>query len=239
MKKSGNFSDWILFENDDIVVVNKPPFVPSVPERGKYTAPSVLELARSEYGDVTLCHRLDRETSGALIVAKTAEAYRHISIQFEKRKVKKIYHAIVEGRIQFDDFEVNLPINSDDLKHVHIDRKFGKQANTFFSTLELFRHFTLMQCSPVTGRLHQIRVHLASQNARIAGDELYGGKFWHLSEIKRKFKGEDKPMMQRFALHARQISFALQDETNVTIDAEYANDFDVFLKLLHKYDTME
>lgn len=239
MKKNGNFNDWILFENDDLVVVSKPPYVPSVPERGKYTAPSILELATEKYGDAIMCHRLDRETSGALIVAKNAEAYRHISIQFEKRKVKKIYHAIVEGRIFFDNFEVNLPINTDDLKHVHIDRKMGKLANTFFHTLETFKHFTLMQCMPVTGRLHQIRVHLASQNAKIAGDELYGGRFWSLNEIKRKFKGEDKPMMQRFALHARAITFQLLSGEDVTVEAPYANDFDVFLKLLKKYDTTE
>lgn len=238
MKKPGNFSDWILFENDDLVVINKPPFIPSVPERGKFTAPSVLELATEEYGNCILCHRLDRETSGALIVAKNAEAYRHISIQFEKREIKKEYHAIVEGRIFFEDFEVDLPINSEDLKNVRIDRKYGKQALTVFNTLETFKHFTLMQCFPASGRLHQIRVHLASQNAHIAGDILYGGRVWMQSEIKRKFKGEDRPMIARFALHAKKITFNLPSGDDISIEAPYANDFDVFLKLLRKYDTV-
>jgi 23S rRNA pseudouridine955/2504/2580 synthase len=239
MKISNNFTDWIIFENDDLLVVNKPAFVPSVPERGKITNASILELANQTYGDCIMCHRLDRETSGALVVAKNAEAYRHISIQFEKRQVKKVYHAIVEGRIFFDHFEVNIPINTDDLKHIHIDRKNGKLANTFFHTLETFKHFTLMECMPVTGRLHQIRVHLASQNARIAGDHMYGGRDWFLSEIKKKFKGEDKPMIARFALHAKSINFQLPQGEQVTIEANYANDFEVFLKLIKKYDAVK
>ena len=90
MKKLGSFADWIVFENAEIVVINKPPFVPSLPERGKITAPSVLELASEIYPDCILCHRLDRETSGAIIVAKNTDAYRHVSIQFEKRKVINI-----------------------------------------------------------------------------------------------------------------------------------------------------
>ncbi len=238
MKKNGGFKDWILFEDEDVVVINKPPFVPSVPERGKFTAPSILELANATYGDCIMCHRLDRETSGAIIVAKNLDAYRHISIQFEKRKIQKEYHALVEGKIFFENFEVNIPINVDDLKNVHIDRKSGKLANTFFHTLETFKHFTLMQCKPVTGRLHQIRVHLASQNARIAFDHLYGGKDWGLIEIKRKFKGEDKPMMSRFALHAKKITFELPSGEIKTVEAPYANDFEVFYKLLKKYDSI-
>lgn len=233
-----DFKEMILFEDDDIIVINKPAFVPSVHERGKTTHISVLELARLYFPESTLCHRIDRETSGALIIAKNAAAYRDISIQFEKRQIKKIYHAIVEGQIKFEEFTINLPINADELDNVRIDKTNGKPAITTFQTLELFKHFTLMQCEPLTGRMHQIRVHLYSQNASIAGDKRYGGKFTFLSEIKRKFKGEDRHLINRFALHAYSIGFHLPSGKPIEIHAPYANDMAVFLKLLRKYDAI-
>lgn len=236
MAKPLNIQDLILSETADYAFINKPPFIPSVAERGKFTAVPLIDLAKKRWPDATLCHRLDRETSGILLVAKHPEAYRHASIQFEKRKVRKVYHAIVEGRVFFDNLEVNLPINAEKLNAIRIDRKYGKTALTHFQSLEHFRHFTLVACSPVTGRLHQIRVHLASQNARIAGDLLYGGTVPMLSQIKKKMSGEDAPLIQRFALHAVSLSIHLPDGSLFSAEAPYYKDFEVFLKLLRKYD---
>lgn len=226
----------IIAETDHWVAINKPPYVPSLPERGKYTAESVLEWSRKRWSDSILCHRIDRETSGALLIAKDAETYRHVSMQFEKRQIEKIYHAIVDGVVEFQDFWVDLPINTDNLNNIKIDKQFGKLAQTHFQTLETFRHFTLLECKPKTGRLHQIRVHLSSQNAKIAADELYGSKTPMLSLVKRKISGEDRPLIQRFALHARELVFKDLEEQTISIQAEYPNDFGVFLKLLDKYD---
>jgi 23S rRNA pseudouridine955/2504/2580 synthase len=226
----------IIAETDHWVAINKPPYVPSLPERGKYTAESVLEWSRKRWPDSILCHRIDRETSGALLIAKDAETYRHVSIQFEKRQIEKIYYAIVDGVVEFQDFWVDLPINTDNLNNIKIDKQFGKLAQTHFQTLETFRHFTLLECKPKTGRLHQIRVHLSSQNAKIAADELYGSKTPMLSLVKRKISGEDRPLIQRFALHARELVFKDLENQTISIKAEYPNDFGVFLKLLDKYD---
>jgi 23S rRNA pseudouridine955/2504/2580 synthase len=226
----------IIAETDHWVAINKPPYVPSLPERGKYTAESVLEWSRKRWPDSILCHRIDRETSGALLIAKDADTYRHVSIQFEKRQIEKIYHAIVDGVVEFQDFWVDLPINTDNLNNIKIDKQFGKLAQTHFQTLETFRHFTLLECKPKTGRLHQIRVHLSSQNAKIAADELYGSKTPMLSLVKRKISGEDRPLIQRFALHARELVFKDLENQTISIIAEYPNDFGVFLKLLDKYD---
>ncbi len=226
----------IIAETDRWVAINKPPYVPSLPERGKYTAESVLEWSKKRWPDSILCHRIDRETSGALLIAKDAETYRHVSMQFEKRQIEKIYHAIVDGVVEFQDFWVDLPINTDNLNNIKIDKQFGKLAQTHFQTLEIFRHFTLLECKPKTGRLHQIRVHLSSQNAKIAADELYGSKTPMLSLVKRKISGEDRPLIQRFALHARELVFKDLENQTISIQAEYPNDFGVFLKLLDKYD---
>lgn len=234
-KESAHFRDWILFQDDDFIVINKPAGVPSVHERGKQTHISVLEMVREIYPDATLCHRLDRETSGALVIALNADAYRHMSIQFENRQVEKIYHAVVEGQTHFDDLLVDLPINSEHPGRVRIDRS-GKPSATFFKTLENFRHFSLVECQPVTGRMHQIRVHLESQNTHIIADEMYGGKTWLLSDIKRKHKGEDSPLIKRFALHAALIAFRNMKGEVTGVKAPYPRDIEVLLKILRKYD---
>lgn len=226
----------IIHETENWVIINKPPYIPSLPERGKYTAESVIEWAKKKWDDAILCHRLDRETSGCLIIAKNAEAYRHISIQFEKRQIKKLYHAVVDGKVSFKDLWVDLPINTENVLKIKIDKQNGKSAQTLFNTLQNFNHFTLIECQPRTGRLHQIRVHLASQNAKIAGDVLYGSQIPKLSLIKRKFSGDDTVLMPRFALHARQLEFQDLTGENCSYQAEYPKDFSVFLKLLRKYD---
>ena len=94
--KIPKFQDLILFENPDVIVVNKPPFISSLDEREGGEI-NMLRLAKNYWDDAQICHRLDKETSGALIIAKNPEAYRYVSIQFEKRRVKKVYHAIIEG----------------------------------------------------------------------------------------------------------------------------------------------
>ena len=228
----------IIQESENWLVINKPPYVPSLPERGKFTAESVMDWSRRHWPDAILCHRIDRETSGALLIAKNPEAFRHLTMQFEHRTIHKIYHAIADGRVQFDQLWVDLPINTEQIGKIKIDRQFGKPAQTRFHTLKHFRNFTLLECEPKTGRLHQIRVHLASQNAVIAGDVLYRSRIPKLSQIKRKISGDDTDLIQRFALHARSLSFDDLDGKRIEVVAEYPKDFAVFLKLLEKYDSL-
>lgn len=237
MAKRLQFKDLIVSETEDYIFINKPAFIPSVHERGKITAAPLIELLRSEYPEATLCHRLDRETSGIILAAKNSAAYRHASIQFEKRKVEKTYHAIVHGRAYFKNTRIELPLNTDQVSNVHIDRRFGKETITEFTTLENFKHFSLVECRPVTGRLHQIRVHLASQNHPILNDELYGGVASTLAAIKNKLSGEDTPLMRRFALHALSLTIPIESGV-ISGTAEYSKDFEVCLKLISRYDSL-
>ncbi|WP_426586332.1 RluA family pseudouridine synthase [Mucilaginibacter sp. R-33] len=240
--KFPKFADLILFENDDLIVVNKPPFVSSLDERGEGSSEiSMLRLAKAYWDDAQICHRLDKETSGALIFAKNPEAYRSISIQFEKRKVKKVYHAVIDGTHIFDNLLVDLPILNVGKGSVTISRQEGKRAETWFQSLKYYKHYTLVECRPVTGRMHQIRIHLATQRASIAGDEMYKGEPVFLSKLKRKYHlGKDQeelPIMKRFALHAYEVTFRINPETEVTIHAPYPKDFETLLKLLDKFDS--
>lgn len=237
--KFPKFQDLILFENPDIIVVNKPPFLSSLDEREGGEI-NLLRLAKHYWADAQICHRLDKETSGALIIAKNPEAYRAVSMQFEKRQVKKVYHAIIDGTHVFENLFIDLPILNIGKGSVTISRQEGKRAETWFNSLRYFKHYTLVECKPVTGRMHQIRIHLATQRASIAGDETYKGKPVLLSELKRNYRlGKDQeelPIMKRFALHAYEVTFKINPDEEITVHAPYPKDFETLLKLLEKFD---
>lgn len=232
-----NYEDNIIYNNDGLLVVNKPPFIPSLDERN-FTTTSLLQLLRKKFPSVQLCHRLDRETSGIMIAATSSDIFKKVNKLFESRLVYKEYHAVVDGVKKMENLEVNLPIRETKKATVVIDYA-GKPAQTIFNSVEFFRHFTLLSCKPTTGRMHQIRVHLASQNTPICGDLSYGGKMPMMSWFKRNFKiakyTEEKPVFDRVALHARNISFELDGE-QLSFEAPYPKDLEVFLKLLRKYD---
>lgn len=239
--KYPSFKDLILFEDNDYIVVNKPPFVASLDERGGSGEVNILRLARQYADDAQVCHRLDKETSGAILIAKNPEAYRNASMQFERRKVTKIYHAVVDGQFIFNDLFVDLPILNDGNKNVTIDRAEGKRAETYFNSIKYYKHYTLVECKPVTGRMHQIRIHLATQRASICGDAMYRGKPVFLSNLKKGYRiakdEEEQPIMKRFALHAKHLVFKGIDGQDIVIDAPYPKDFATLIKLLDKFDS--
>jgi 23S rRNA pseudouridine955/2504/2580 synthase len=236
--KKTDIRELLLFENEDFFLVNKPPFVSTLSERHDDKALNMLRLAREIWPDAQAGHRLDKETSGVLIFAKHPEAYRHISMQFEHRQVTKIYHAVSAGIHDFRGVLVNLPILPLKVGVVKIDRQAGKEAETVFNTLEIYKAHTLIECIPFTGRMHQIRIHLQCLKAPIVMDALYGGPPVYLSEIKRKFKlakdAEEQPLIARVALHARALNFALMSGERQMVEAPYPKDMEALIRQLEK-----
>ena len=233
------FKDLILFENEDYIVINKPPHVATINERTADKSISILRMAKEYSPDAQVAHRLDKETSGALAIAKNPEAYRHLAMQFEYREVTKRYHAVANGVHDFDSISVFLPIAPlKDGTAVKIDRQKGKAAETIFFTLKAFRKHTLVECIPITGRMHQIRVHLQCLKAPIVCDPTYGGASVYLSDLKKNYNlkkdSEELPIIQRVALHAYSLSFKLMNDEPVSIEAPYPKDFGVLVKLLEK-----
>jgi 23S rRNA pseudouridine955/2504/2580 synthase len=228
-----NIEDCILFEDNDYFAINKPPGLSSLEDRNDPL--DVLKLAKAYSDDAQICHRLDRDTSGVLLIAKNPEAYRHASIQFEMRKMGKLYHAVVDGIHDFKDELVDAPILKRSDGTVKIDRD-GKPAQTSFSTINTFRNHTLIACRPITGRTHQIRIHLTVLKASITGDLTYGGRPFYLSSVKRKFNlkktEEEKPVMSRMALHAFSLEFKDLAEKTIKIEAPYPKDMRALIRQL-------
>lgn len=226
----------IIKETEDYIFINKPPYLSTLADRTE--AITVLSLAKAYDSEIQICHRIDKETSGVLLLAKNPEAYRNAAIQFERRKVQKVYYAIADGIHDLDNQEVDLPLHTTSSGYVKISHKRGKTAKTIFNTIEAFKKHTLVECLPESGRMHQIRVHLASLKASIAGDEQYGGVPLLLSDIKSKYnfskKGEEQPIMKRFALHARDLAIKDLQEQPLSCRADYPKDFEVALKQLMK-----
>jgi 23S rRNA pseudouridine955/2504/2580 synthase len=236
--KTVDFRNIILFENEDYILVDKPAYLSALDERDQ-TVSSLKDLAREYHPEATLCHRLDKETSGVLALSKNQEAYRNLAIQFEDREVSKIYHAVSEGLHQFENEAIDQPILKQTNGFVKIDRFRGKEALTYVSTLKAFKNYTLLECKPVTGRLHQIRIHLAFLSASIAGDDKYGGHHVYLSDIKKRYNlkkdTEELPLMKRVALHAFQLRFRGLDGKEIIGQSPYPKDFAVLVKQLEKY----
>jgi len=236
--KTPDFKSIILFENQDYILVNKPPHFSTLDDRTE--TDNIKKMAKSYSPDAQVCHRLDKETSGVLAIAKNPEAYRHLAMQFEDRQVVKEYHAVVGGIQDFQDVNVYLPIHAQNNGIVKIDRVNGKIAETIFNTLRAYKKHTLLQCLPITGRMHQIRIHLTCLKAPIVCDEQYGGKPIYLSEIKKKTFNlkndtEEQPLIKRVALHAYSLKFNLLNDEEITVIAPYPKDFDVLVKKLEQH----
>jgi RluA family pseudouridine synthase len=181
----------ILFGDEHLMAVNKPAGLPTLPDGYDKSAPCLVNLLKQQTGRVWVVHRLDKDTSGVILVARTAEVHRTLNRAFDSRQVSKVYQAIVAGVPQWDEFTVDLPLRPDgDRRHrTVIDRQRGKPAVTRLRVIERFAQLTLIEALPETGRTHQIRAHLAAINLPLAGDALYGGDSAH-------------SIIERTALHA-------------------------------------
>ncbi|MBV6647016.1 MAG: RluA family pseudouridine synthase [Cyclobacteriaceae bacterium] len=236
MKNRYVFPDIVVHEDEDWIIVNKPPGISTLEDRNDKE--NILAWARSYSDGAKVCHRLDKNTSGLLVIAKHDQAYKFFAKKLEQREVHKLYHAVISGRVELEEEEINMPIYSSSSKS-RIDIRDGKPSVTLVSTLAVYQRHTLLACMPFTGRMHQIRVHLAHIGFPIAGDIHYGGEHVFLSTIKRKFKlskfEEEKPLMSRMALHAQGLIFENPVGEKLSIQAPYPKDFAVLIKQLDRH----
>jgi len=233
----------ILHEDQALLVLNKPAGLPVIPEHWHPDWPCLQSLASEQLGArVFVVHRIDMETSGVVLFAKTTEAHRELCRQFAAHEVEKTYWALVQGEIQNEEQTIDLPLSPHPKKPgVTIINKKGKPALTHCRVLERFRGYTLVEVKPQTGRQHQIRVHLKALGHPLIVDALYANtEAFFLSALKsnyRKKEGEaETPLIRRLTLHAQQLIVAHPDKKErTTFSAVAPKDFNAALKHLRKY----
>jgi len=203
----------VLFQDEHILAIDKPAGLIVHPREGGGRGDSLAEVAELHYGPLPpisgaerpgIVHRLDMDTSGVIVLARTDVAARSLVDQFQARTVEKVYHAFVQGDPRFDSEWIEAPIERHPRSHerMHIaEEGEGREAETYYEVRERFGHTTLLECRPSTGRTHQIRVHLEHVGLPILGDRLYtGGRA-------RRPSRAGRPTIGRQALHALTLRF--------------------------------
>lgn len=231
----------IIFENEDFVAINKPAGLLSIPDREGKEA-SLKSWLKEHYGSIYTVHRLDRETSGIIVFAKTETAHKYLSKIFEERSVEKIYNGIVQGTLPQKEGSIDAPIMEHPGKPgTMVINKKGKASLTDYEVLEETGLYSLVQFRIHTGRTHQIRVHVQSLGHPIVCDELYGdGKPVYISSLKKNFKlskleEQERPILGRMALHSQLLHF--QDEKGEfhTLEAPLPKDMRALMQQLRKW----
>lgn len=195
----------ILYEDEDVLVVNKPKDMVVHPSAGHTTGTLVNAVMAHCHENLSgingvmrpgIVHRIDKDTTGALLICKNDNAHRNLAVQLKEHSIKRRYRAIVQGNIKEDEGTIEGPIGRHpiDRKKMAINHKNGKDAVTHYQVLERFGNSTYVECRLETGRTHQIRVHMASIGHPLLGDEVYGS-------------GKNPYHLQGQALHAMILGF--------------------------------
>jgi 23S rRNA pseudouridine1911/1915/1917 synthase len=251
----------ILFEDEFLVAFDKPSGLAVSPGPRGGGGPTLAGLARGRFGPAAAgVHRLDPEASGVVLFAKTKPALDFLSGQFQSKTVRRTLHALAAPRAPGEagrkgdsmldaagslpaEFSVDLALGDDEHQagRVRVVRgRGGKPSLTEFRVLESFGRFAWVECRPLTGRMHQVRVHLASAGAPVLNDALYGepGAVLLLSGLKRGYKGRDseRPLITRLALHAGALGFVHPGSREpMEIAAPIPADLGIALKYLRKF----
>ena len=235
-------TQWVLWIDDDLLVINKPAGLLTTQHGYDPDQPFLADVLREDYGTLWTVHRLDRDTSGVIVLARNPQSHRALNTQFERRQTKKIYHALVLGEPDWDEMSINLSLRVDgDRNHrTVIDLRGGKQSSTLVRVLERYGAYALVEARPSSGRRHQIRAHLAARGCPIVADPLYGnGQDLRLSALKPDYKpgrNLETPLLGRLGLHARELTLIHPRDGGVReFQAPYAKDFQRSLRQLRIY----
>lgn len=241
----------VSYEDADVIAVNKPAGLAVIPGRGETTC--LLEQLAEQFAlpwtgnddpRLRVVHRLDKDTSGVMIFARHIDAQRFLSHQFQNNTVEKEYLALVSGRVQDDQGEIDAPIAVHPTDKTRmIATRHGRAARTLWLVERRFREFTLVRCFPKTGKTHQIRVHLQSIGHPLAIDPLYNRSAFRDGICLSHFKGgyrrkpgeEERPLMNRLTLHAEKLRVALPTQGVKELLCDPPKDLRALINMLSKH----
>ncbi|MEJ7737556.1 MAG: RluA family pseudouridine synthase [Chitinophagaceae bacterium] len=231
----------IIYEDEHLIAINKPSGVLSIPDRMQSQS-SLKDMLIHSHGQIFTVHRLDKETSGVIVFAKDEVTHKFLSQQFEHRETIKWYTGLVLGTFIEKKGEIDVPITEHSYKKgtMMVSGK-GKPSVTEYEVMEEFGSFSYLKFNLLTGRTHQIRVHMKHAGHPIACDNIYGdGKPVFLSGLKKKFKlsqlqDEERPILNRMALHAHQLILRTRDGTELILEADLPKELRAFLQQLRKW----
>jgi len=233
----------VIYSDESILVLNKRSGLLIAADRYDEDAPRLDLAAEKEFGKLYAVHRIDKDTSGCVIYARTPEAHRSLSMQFEHREVEKVYHALVYGRPlwQKEHLDLRLLVDGDARHRTVPNSRYGKDAVTDFTLIGSCGPYSWVEARPRTGRTHQIRAHLKELGFAIVCDPLYSPnqKPVRLSEIKRKWNGDaenERPLLSRLALHAYRLTLNHPvSGQRLTFTAPYPKDMEATRKQLELF----
>lgn len=237
----------IVYEDEHFIAINKQAGLLVHPARGHWTGTMInalLHHAAQTAGTLStgsdpwrpgIIHRLDRDTTGIILVAKTDEAHWRLAGQFERRTIKKTYLAIIHGQPVLDQDLIDAPIglHKDNREKMAVRRDIGRPAQSVYTVIERFENFSLVELSPKTGRTHQLRVHMAFIGHPIVGDADYAGRTVTYADLGAKSPDPQALIMERQALHALRLQFVHPTHyKRMLLEAAMPEDMSNFLRLL-------
>ncbi|MBN1541357.1 RluA family pseudouridine synthase [candidate division KSB1 bacterium] len=231
----------VIYSDTDLLVIDKPSGIACTADRYDPQALHLLPILEPQHGKLWVVHRLDRDTSGVLVLARNETTHGVLNEQFQNRQVRKIYHALVIGTPGWDEktIELALRVDADRLHRTRVDPDRGKPSVTRVRVLQKLGAFSLLEAQPLSGRTHQIRVHLAAAGFPVMVDPLYGnGEPFLLSRLKPRYRpseDEEKPLLARLGLHAAELELNHPvDNHRMAWSAPYSKDFKATLYQLQK-----
>ena len=244
----------VLFEDEHLLALDKPAGLLTSPDRYDPERPNLMKLlhagieqqkpwaAERQLAYLANAHRLDFETSGILLLAKNKPSLVALANLFGSEKPLKKYIALATGQPLETSFAVDAGLAPHPVRigQMRVDEKNGKRSKTQFEVVEQYSGWCLLRCTPLTGRTHQIRIHLKHAGFPIVGDELYGGKKLWLSRLKQDYRlkegREERPLMSRVALHAEELTVPHPATGEpITIKSEWPKDIRVAVKYLRQF----